>query len=117
MNTISHSQITKKAVIYCRVSTKEQVEEGNSLATQERICREYAFKNDFEVAEVFIEQGESAKTQDRKELKSLMLYCGDRKNKITAVIVYKIDRLSRSVFGYQQLRIKLKSYGVELKST
>lgn len=31
----------KKAVIYCRVSTKEQVEGGNSLVSQERICRKY----------------------------------------------------------------------------
>jgi len=51
----------KRAVIYCRVSTKEQVEEGNSLATQEKICKEYALKNGYEVAELFIEQGKVPK--------------------------------------------------------
>lgn len=29
-----------------RLSTKDQVEEGNSLATQEKNCREYAIKNE-----------------------------------------------------------------------
>jgi len=45
-----------KAIIYVRVSTKEQVEEGNSLDTQERLCLEYATKNDITVLEdgVFI---------------------------------------------------------------
>lgn len=32
------------AVIYCRVSTKEQVDEGNSLESQQKICVDYATK-------------------------------------------------------------------------
>jgi len=108
---------TKRAVLYCRVSTKEQVEEGNSLVSQEKICRDYAFKNGYDIAEIFIEQGESAKTADRKELQRLLAYCSDRKNKISYVIAYKIDRISRNVYDYSQLRIILKRYGVEIKST
>ena len=34
----------KRAVGYYRVSTKEQVEEGNSLSTQEKICKEWLKK-------------------------------------------------------------------------
>ncbi len=64
----------KQAVIYCRVSTKEQAEEGNSLVTQERNCREYALKNGYDIAHVFIEQGESAKTADRTELQKLFIF-------------------------------------------
>jgi len=104
-------------VLYCRVSTKEQVEEGNSLVSQEKICRDYAFKNGYDIAEIFIEQGESAKTADRKELQRLLAYCSDKKNKISFVIAYKIDRISRNVYDYSQLRIILKRYGVEIKST
>lgn len=107
----------KRVVLYVRVSTKEQVDEGNSLSTQEKHCREYALKNDYEVAEVFIEQGESAKTALRTELQKLLSYCSDKKNKISAVIIYKLDRLSRNTDDYSQLRILLKRYGVEIKST
>lgn len=104
-------------MIYCRVSTKEQVEEGNSLVTQERNCREYAIKNGYDIAEVFIEQGESAKTADRTELQKLFQYCATKKNNIQAVIAYKIDRISRNTDDYSQIRILLKRYGVEIKST
>jgi site-specific DNA recombinase len=108
---------TKRAVIYCRVSTKEQVEEGNSLITQERNCREYAAKNGYEVACVFIELGESAKTADRTELQKLFSYCASKKNNVEAVIAYKIDRISRNTDDYSQIRILLKRYGIEIKST
>jgi site-specific DNA recombinase len=107
----------KRAVIYCRVSTKEQVEEGNSLITQEKNCREYALKNSYEIVQVFIEQGESAKTIHRTELKKLMSFCTDRKNNINAVIAYKIDRISRNIADYTQIRLLLKQKGVDIKST
>jgi len=107
----------KKAVIYCRVSTREQVEEGNSLVTQEKICKEYALKNSYDIAHIFVEQGESAKTADRTELKKLLTYCADKKNNISAVITYKLDRISRNTDDYSQIRILLKRYKVEIKST
>lgn len=107
----------KKAVIYCRVSTKEQAEDGNSLVTQERICMEYALRHEYNISAVYIEQGESAKTADRTELQNLLRFCADRKHHISAVIVYKLDRFSRNIDDYSQLRILLKKYGVEIKST
>ncbi len=106
-----------RAVIYCRVSTKEQVEEGNSLVTQERACREYAQKHGYEIVETYIEQGESAKTVDRTELKKMMSFCSNKKNDIQAVVAYKIDRISRNTDDYSQIRMNLKRYGVEIKST
>src|SRR5579871_3865165 len=99
---------SKWAVIYCRVSTREQVEEGNSLSTQEKMCKEYALKNGFEVKRVFIEEGESAKTRNRTELKKLLEYCSNKKNQIQAIIAYKIDRISRNIDDYSQIRILLK---------
>jgi site-specific DNA recombinase len=107
----------KKAVIYCRVSTKEQVEEGNSLSTQEKICREYALKNSYEIVEIFVEQGESAKTSNRPEFQRLLSYCSNKKNQVNAVIAYKIDRISRNTDDYSQIRILLKRLNVEIKST
>ena len=118
MNAPQSSE-TPKAIIYCRVSTVEQVEEGNSLATQERLCREYALKNDFSVPEdgVFIERGESAKTAHRTELGKMIAYCAQKKRGISALIVYKIDRLSRNTDDYSQLRLTFKRYGVSIRST
>ncbi len=111
------NQENKKAVIYCRVSTKEQVDEGNSLVTQEKNCREYAAKNGYEVIQIFVEQGESAKTTDRTELRKLMSFCALKKNGVCVVIAYKIDRISRNTDDYSQIRIILKKHGVQIKST
>ncbi len=116
MNENNHLNL-KWAVVYVRVSTKEQVDEGNSLSTQQKICFDYAKHHEYEVAETFIEQGESAKTADRTELQRLLNYCADKKHGIKAVIIYKLDRLSRNTDDYSQLRLLLKRYGVEIKST
>lgn len=115
MNEISKSN-EKRAVIYCRVSTKEQVDEGNSLVTQDRSCREYAQKHGFEVIQAFEERGESAKTINRTSLKALLEYCSLKKNRISAVIVYKIDRLSRSTEDFSHLSAVLRRYSVTLHS-
>lgn len=109
--------MSKRAAIYCRVSTREQAEEGNSLTSQEQHCREYALKHGYEIVEAFIEHGESAKTTQRKELQRLLDYCSQRSNHITAVIAYKIDRISRNTDDYSYIRILLKRYGVEIRST
>lgn len=107
---------TKRAVIYCRVSTKEQVVEGNSLSSQERICREYADRNNFEIAEVFLEKGESAKTDDRTELLRLLSYCEHKRNRIDVVVFYKIDRWARYHLDYGNLKVRLKKNGIIVQS-
>ena len=106
----------KRAVSYTRVSTREQVEEGGSLSTQERICREYANKFNFDLVKSFVEQGESAKTANRKELKNLLSFCTDKKNKIDAVIIYKLDRMSRYTSDYLKIKEILKECGIEIVS-
>src|SRR5665213_820060 len=90
---------TQRAVIYVRVSTVEQME-GGSLDSQERVCRDFANKKGYEVAKVFIEGGESAKTANRTELLILQKYIADKKNKISVVLAHKVDRLSRSTEDY-----------------
>jgi len=92
-----------KAVIYVRVSTKEQAEQGYSLDGQERECRQFAVRSNLDVERVFIERGESAKTQNRTELQGLIKYCRDNMGKISALIVWKIDRLSRNMKDVLQL--------------
>jgi len=58
------------AVIYVRVSTKEQTE-NVSLPTQLRTCEEYCRRQGYEVLERFHEEGESAKSTDRSQLQNL----------------------------------------------
>ena len=48
-----------RAVIYCRVSSADQVK-NLSLSTQEKACREYCAREGYDVDQVFIDAGESA---------------------------------------------------------
>src|SRR5882762_5776002 len=77
------------AVIYVRVSTKEQTE-NLSLPTQLRACEEYCRREGYEVLERFTEQGESAKTAVRTELQKLLNYCRTHKGQVHFVVVYNI---------------------------
>lgn len=65
-----------KAVIYARVSSKDQEIEGFSIPAQLKLLREYAVKNNFVVAEEFtdIETAKKAgRTQFNKMLKRVMI--------------------------------------------
>ncbi len=105
----------KKGIIYCRVSSSEQVD-GTSLDSQERVCGEYASKLGIEVVKVFVEKGESAKTANRTEFQKAIALCCTKKGNIDYFIVYKVDRFSRNQDDHAMVRVNLKRYGTELRS-
>lgn len=105
----------KTCVIYCRVSSKDQIE-GTSLETQERQCRDYALKHDWKILEIFVELGESAKTADRTEFTKAIGYCCAKKGRVDHFLVYKIDRFSRKAEDHLMVRAVLSKSGTELRS-
>lgn len=106
----------KKAVIYIRVSSEEQVE-NFSLATQEELCRRDAKYRGYEIVEVFREEGRSAKTiLGRPELIKLLEYCRKNKKDIGAIYVYRLDRLSRQTADYLAIRKRLAGYNISIIS-
>lgn len=104
-----------KAVIYCRVSTKDQVK-NLSLATQERACREYCENQGIEVARVFVEEGESAKTARRPEFQKLIVYCSKNKDQIGLLVVYSVNRFARDKYDHHAVSASLKRQGISLRS-
>lgn len=104
------------AVIYTRVSTREQAIDGMSLITQAKQCHAYAAHNDYKVIELFKEEGQSAKTINRPVLQSMLRFCATQKGKIDAVIIARIDRLARHQMDYGKLRAMLGSYGIRVIS-
>ncbi len=101
------------AIIYIRVSSKEQVE-NFSLEMQERECRKLAEQKNLQVIKVFREEGESAKTANRTELKAMLQYCSKNTKKIGYLIIYKVDRLSRSKGDYWGIKGFLNKHGITL---
>ena len=84
-----------KANGYVRVSTDRQAEQGVSLEAQEAKIRAMATMQGAELFEVIIDGGESAKNLNRPGLQRLLALVDSAKAE--AVIVAKLDRLTRSV--------------------
>lgn len=103
------------AVIYVRVSTKEQTE-NLSLPTQLKACEEYCERQGFNVLARFREEGESAKTANRTELQKLLQYCRLNKGRVQFVIVFNLTRFAREKYDHFALRAHLKSLGISLRS-
>ena len=102
-------------VIYCRVSTKEQLQ-NLSLDTQQKTCTEFCSRQGWTVDRVFVEKGESAKTADRTELKNLLTHCREHRGRIHCVVVYAVNRFARDQYDHSVLRLQLQRLGVTLRS-
>jgi DNA invertase Pin-like site-specific DNA recombinase len=103
------------AVIYCRVSSKEQIE-GTSLESQEASCRDFALSKGMRVLKVFVEQGESAKFADRTQLLQLIDFCRQSQDKVDMLLVWKIDRFARNIADHYSIKTTLLKYGVRVVS-
>lgn len=108
--------MSKQAIIYCRVSTPEQAKEGVSLDAQERLCRNHCEKEGWDVKEIFIEEGESGRTDNRTQFQKMLKYASLFSKQIDYLVVYKIDRLSRDLHNYGETKLLLKALGINLVS-
>ncbi len=84
----------KDAVGYIRVSTNEQAKEGISLDNQVAKIKAYAELNGLNLVEVVNDPGKSGKTLDREGVQKVISLC--KKREVSHVIVYKLDRITRS---------------------
>lgn len=82
-----------KAYGYTRVSTEEQAKEGISLAAQTAKIKAFATLKDLDLTEIITDEGLSGKDLNRPGLQRLLELSKGREAE--AVIVYKLDRLSR----------------------
>lgn len=88
----------KKAVIYARVSTKEQDREGFSIPAQLKLLVDYALKNNIEIVKEFIDT-ETAKQAGRTSFNEMLKFLKSNKD-ITTILVEKTDRLYRNFNDY-----------------
>lgn len=93
-DNMSDQKGQKRAVSYTRVSTREQ-SEGQSLDAQRERINAYCKAKDYELVDSYTDAGASAKDLDREGLRALI---DDIKaDSIEIVVIYKLDRLTRSV--------------------
>ena len=82
----------KRVFLYIRVSTQEQAQEGYSVGEQKDRLIAYCKAHDWLIVEIYVDPGYSGSNLNRPGIQKLMADIKD----CDIVLVYKLDRLSRS---------------------
>lgn len=92
----------KIAGLYIRVSTEDQAREGFSLKEQEKRLRAMCEYKEYEVYKIYKDSGISAKTGNyRPAFEELLQDIKDKK--CNTIVVLKLDRLTRSVYDWENI--------------
>ena len=104
--------------IYTRKSTEHGLDmEFNSLQNQEEACRAYILSqafNGWEYYKTYSDGGISGGTMERPGLQALLEEV--RAGKVQVVVVYKVDRLSRSIIDFHKMMQEFDKYGCNFVS-
>jgi DNA invertase Pin-like site-specific DNA recombinase len=101
--------------VYIRVSSEQQVQEGDSIAMQESLARAIIQENKGELFKIYTDPGISASKTDLEDRPALMEMLNDAKDGLfDKLIVFKRDRLARNVGHAIYLRKNLQKYKVEI---
>jgi DNA invertase Pin-like site-specific DNA recombinase len=105
--------------IYVRVSSAGQLgrdgdEDGYSIPAQVKACERVAAERGFDVAQVFAERAESARSDNRPVLQEMMKQLPGLG--VQALIVHKVDRLARNRLDDALLYKQLVGMGIQLIS-
>ncbi|MRG86966.1 recombinase family protein [Salinibacillus xinjiangensis] len=103
-----------KTGIYIRVSTDEQAKHGYSISAQRERLKAYCVSQGWDIVGFYVDEGISAKDTNRPELKRMLkdIETGE----IECVLVYKLDRLTRSVLDLYKLLESFEKYGCKFES-
>ncbi len=104
-----------ECVIYTRVSSKEQME-NMSLESQMKACTQYAEKSGYSILGYFGGTYESADSDERKEFKRMIEFCKRKKAGRLKIIVYSLERFSRTGDNAIWLSRQLRQLGIQIVS-
>ncbi|MDP2388364.1 MAG: recombinase family protein [Bacteroidota bacterium] len=87
-----------------------------SLDTQKSACEKYAKENHYRILGQFGGTYESAKTDERIEFNNMLKFVRRSKEKVSFILVFSVDRFSRSGANAIYIAEQLKNVGVNLIS-
>lgn len=110
------SRGSKMPKINCAIYTRKSTEHGldmefNSLQNQEESCKAYILSqafNGWEYYKTYSDGGISGGTMERPGLQALLEEIRERN--VQVVVVYKVDRLSRSIFDFHKMMQEFAKY-------
>lgn len=113
---------SKRAFIYCRVSTPRQAEKGMSISVnenagiQETECRNYAERHQMKVAGVYCDAGITGRSTGLRRRLGLMRCLRDVTRAKGTLVVYSLSRFGRSAKDILNIAGDLRDAGVTLVS-
>jgi len=99
----------KQVVLYTRTSMADQNSETQLMA-----LRDYCLRMGYQITDQYVDSGFSGKDENRPEFERLL--SDVRANKIDCIIVYKLDRIGRSLKHLLNLFEEFKNRNVEFIS-
>ena len=84
-----------KAIVYCRVSSKEQEDTGYSLDAQKKLLEEHGEKHGFQVVKHFRISESASGKQIRIKFNEMLKYASN--NRVSVILCEKVDRLTRNL--------------------
>lgn len=103
-----------RTAIYIRVSTEEQAKEGYSISAQKQKLKAFCVAQDWEIEGLYADEGISAKDTNRPQLQRMIKDI--EQGKIDCVLVYRLDRLTRSVLDLYKLLEIFEKHNCKFKS-
>lgn len=103
------------ALIYCRVSSKRQVLEGNGLDSQEKRCHDRSNAKGYIFEKSFPDEGISGSLFDRPAMQRLIAYIDAHPNKKFVVIFDDLKRFARDYVVHIKIKAELVNRGVKLE--
>ncbi len=103
-----------KAAIYVRVSTPRQALKGESISMQKERLTAYIKAQGWKLYKIYEDKGFSGKNTARPAFQEMMKDAESRL--FDVLVVYKIDRLSRSILDFHTTIEKLKKYNISFVS-
>ena len=99
--------------LYMRVSTEDQAREGFSLSEQKERLETFCKFKGYEIKDYYEDAGISAKTgNERPEFIRLMEDI--KSGKINTIVALKLDRISRSIFDWENIMKTLEKYNADI---
>lgn len=111
--------MSKRVILYCRVSSDEQKNDRLSIEHQERALRNYCESHGYEIVGDPYHEDYSAKDFDmrRPEIKRVYEFCKRNTGRVDLVLFLRWDRYSRNVeFAFTYKRLFLDELGVEINA-
>lgn len=100
--------------IYIRVSTEEQAQEGYSISAQRERLKAFCIAQNWNEHKFYVDEGISGRSTNRPQFKKLMkdIEAGH----INILLVYRLDRLTRSVRDLHKILDHIDKYNCVFRS-